>query len=351
MGGATARIEIPVRNIYYLLCYAWRRLEERDAVDVDELESTDLVNLFARVLRRGLDHLVRRGLAREYVPHEEATGRLRGRIDFARTTRGMLLQRAQAWCVYDELTHDIALNRILKATARRLVGLDGIDSQLREALHAHVERLHDVGDAQLSSQDFDRVRLHRNTASYGLLLSVCRFLHEHLLPEAGSSARPFSDFLRDEKQMHRLFEEFVREFYRAEQTSYTVGADSFGWFGLTGDLASRSMIPGLRTDIVLRSDERVIVIDTKYYQRALVENFKKEIVRPSHLNQLFAYVANITRREERPASEVQGILLYPAVAAKIDVDVELHGHRMRMQTVDLGAEWTEIHGRLLELVA
>jgi 5-methylcytosine-specific restriction enzyme subunit McrC len=43
-------MEIPIQNIYYLLCYAWNKLEERDIVDVKGIETTELCDLFAKVL-------------------------------------------------------------------------------------------------------------------------------------------------------------------------------------------------------------------------------------------------------------------------------------------------------------
>ena len=36
-------MNIPIQNIYYLLCYAWDKLEEKEVVDVDPIESTSLV--------------------------------------------------------------------------------------------------------------------------------------------------------------------------------------------------------------------------------------------------------------------------------------------------------------------
>ena len=43
-------MEIPIQNIYYLLCYAWDKLEEKELIDVDPVGMTELVDLFARVL-------------------------------------------------------------------------------------------------------------------------------------------------------------------------------------------------------------------------------------------------------------------------------------------------------------
>ena len=58
-------MEIPIANIFYLLCYAWDVLEEKDTLaDVNALQSTDLLDLFARVLVNGTRRLLRRGLDR-----------------------------------------------------------------------------------------------------------------------------------------------------------------------------------------------------------------------------------------------------------------------------------------------
>ena len=75
-------MEIPVQNIYFLLCYAWDKLEEQELVDVDPIGITELVDLLARVLINGTNHLIKRGFDRNYVAHDEWTGRLRGRIRF-----------------------------------------------------------------------------------------------------------------------------------------------------------------------------------------------------------------------------------------------------------------------------
>jgi 5-methylcytosine-specific restriction enzyme subunit McrC len=39
-------VNIPIENIYYLLCYAWDKLAEKEVVEVNPLESTSLADLF-----------------------------------------------------------------------------------------------------------------------------------------------------------------------------------------------------------------------------------------------------------------------------------------------------------------
>ncbi len=43
-------MQIPIQNIYYLLCYAWDSLEEKGRVSVDIDDTTQLLDLFAKVL-------------------------------------------------------------------------------------------------------------------------------------------------------------------------------------------------------------------------------------------------------------------------------------------------------------
>ena len=59
---------IPIQNIYFLLCYAWNQLEEKDVVEINPEDSTALQDLFARVLAGGVQYLIRRGFDRLTSP-------------------------------------------------------------------------------------------------------------------------------------------------------------------------------------------------------------------------------------------------------------------------------------------
>ena len=112
--------KIPIRNIYYLLCYAWNRLSEGDIVDVSGVDSTELADLLATVLIGGTNHLLRKGLDRGYQTVEDEMSSIRGRIDIATTARRMLLKHGKAYCIYDDFNVNTLPNRILKSTIRFL---------------------------------------------------------------------------------------------------------------------------------------------------------------------------------------------------------------------------------------
>src|SRR5687767_201482 len=106
---------IPIRNLYYLFCYAWQRFPEGGAVEVGIDESPDLPNLFARLLINSANRLMRRGLDRGYCETNEETRAPRGRMLLAEIAKRQTLRRGSVVCAFDELTADVLHNQIIKA--------------------------------------------------------------------------------------------------------------------------------------------------------------------------------------------------------------------------------------------
>ena len=72
---------VPIGNLYYLLCYAWNRLDEKDFVEVEALPRQDLPNLLARILINGVKRLLRQGVDRIYIAHtQDSQNFRRGRL-------------------------------------------------------------------------------------------------------------------------------------------------------------------------------------------------------------------------------------------------------------------------------
>jgi len=107
---------IPISNVYYLLCYAWNRLEQGAIIDINQTPVTELVDLYALVLCDGVRHLARRGLEQGYQSREEELTGIRGRLDFAVSLRRSLFLQGRTHCRYDELSPDTNANRIIKST-------------------------------------------------------------------------------------------------------------------------------------------------------------------------------------------------------------------------------------------
>ena len=338
---------IPIQNIYYLLCYAWDSLEQGQVVPVSQDDCKTLAELFARVLDGGVTHLLKRGLDRDYITEDEDTTSLRGKLGVSSTVKRNLQRKSRVYCVIDAMSHNVPHNRIVKATLRNLVHCSGLDRTLRDRLLRLYRRLHEVSDIELTPRDFGAVRLHRNNAYYRFLIQVCRLIFDNLLVNEHTGDRQFRDFLRDERQMAALFEKFVRNFYRREQTEFRVRSETFGWQGVEATHGDLHFLPRMRTDVSLDSAWRKIVIDTKYYANCLQSYYDSTTIRSESLYQLFAYLNNLQIGDDR---QIEGVLLYPTVGRSLSLRYRIQGYAIRIVTVDLNSEWQEIRQHLLGLV-
>lgn len=343
-------MEIPIANIYYLLCYAWDALEEKETLaDVDALDSTDLLDLFARVLTNGTRRLLRRGLDRGYVPREDEIAGVRGKLLTTPTLRRDLLNRGRAACVWDELEYDTLPNRILKTTFERLRGAAELDPRTGAAVRDMLRWLTPVRPLALRADHFRRVQLHRNNRIYAMLLHVCEFIHEQWLPDEHGGERRFRDFVRD--GLPALFESFVLHFYRHElpkEEDWKVTSPRFRWLVSGDDAETQALLPQMETDVCLTRHGRAIIIDTKFYTEALKTNAYGGAKLPAaNLYQIFTYLRQ--RSHETGWEQAEGVLLYPRVIRDFRADFVTHGHRIRALTIDLTRPWRDIHASLLAI--
>lgn len=340
---------IPIQNIYFLLCYSWNRLAESEIVDVSGIDSTEQVDLFAQVLIRGTQHLIRRGLQQDYQTCAETIPAIRGRIDMATTGRRMLPAQGLAHCEFDELTTNTLANQIIKSSLFYLSKVNNIDSDLRRQLVSLHRELANIDSPPLSRGLFRRVQLHSNARFYKFLLSICEIIADSLLVDEKTGKYRFRDFLRDEKRMARVYEEFLFNFYRSNRPDLSIRKEKINWLAEAKDPANLAYLPTMETDISLRSASKTLIIDAKYYQETLTSYHNVERIHSANLYQLFAYLKNLEQRDGADKT-AEGMLLYPVVNQKVRLDYTLHGHRLQICTVNLAAQWREIRDELLELV-
>lgn len=341
-------MEIPIRNVFYLLCYAWDRLDEGRVVESGAVDSPDLPNLLARVLVSGTRHVFRRGLDRGYETFAEDTRRPRGRVVPGESARRLLKRRRQIHCHFDDFTANTLPNQILRSTLFQLLAHADLEPGLKHDVAGLTRRLAEAQRIPLAAGTFRRVQLHSNNSYYDFLLKVCELCWWSWLPTQKGEGR-FRDFIRDESRMAKLFEHFVRNFYRREQSSFWAGSEKIRWDVPEGCIAS-DVLPQMVTDVTLRADDRVIVIDTKYYKEAMRERYGAWRLQEGNLYQIWTYLTQ-GRLDTEADRQAEGILLYPAVRQDFDHSWETRGHRMRACSLDLSRPWPEIHGRLLELIA
>lgn len=340
-------MSVPVKNVYYMLLYAWHLVGDRAATQVTDEGYTELQDLFAHVLCDTVSGLLSRGLDRGYVGRDEPVRGVRGKVELDQTLKRNHLARAEAHCRFDELEYDVLHNRIIKATLRELLDIR-LDPRNAGRVRHLYGRMGAVGDQRITLRDFRLVQLHRNNALYETALRICELIIDHLMIDPQTGRARFREYKERPQRMGTLFQAFVRAFFERERGQIgfrVVPGAHIQWHGKRGTLADLERLPRMETDIVLERADRRIILDTKFYAEALVGRGQTKKVIADHLYQVFAYVQN--RDAQSPGVPHEGMLLYPVVKTPIRLDYELMGRRFAIRSVDLARPWTDIHRDLL----
>lgn len=345
-------MKIPVANIYYLLAYAWDKLEESRLTQVNADACATPLDLLANLLVGGTAFLFKKGIDRNYREEEGCIPAIKGKLLIGESLQSLALHRGKAVCRYDVFDHDVLHNQILKTTLNRLCRVDALDRNLKTTARNLALRFHEVHEITLSKSVFSQVQLHRNNRFYGFLIAVCELLYDNLLPNERTGKYRFKDFLRDDDQMGRLFEAFVRNFYKRELAgSCKVFRENIAWKSAATDAKAVALLPRMQTDITIQFEGRKIILETKYYKEVLARHYGIEKLHREHLSQVFSYLKHQVNPKDAESASAEGILLYATAGQDLNVDYpDTLGHQIAVRTLNLADDWKMIRIRLLEIL-
>ena len=142
-------------------------------------------------------------------------------------------------------------------------------------------------------------------------------------------------------------------FYKYEQTEFKVKtSEQLDWQfqSLGGDL---KLVPKQRTDITLSNKDKVIIIDTKYYKKSLVDSFYgQDKFKSDHLRQITTYILNM-EDELNDNKEIEGILLYADAegSKNLNEDYRWRKYNISLKSINLNQDWQNIHIDLLSILS
>jgi 5-methylcytosine-specific restriction enzyme subunit McrC len=341
---------IVIRNVYVMMAYAFRAIRETGQ-DRLAAEHFDVIHdLFAEILIRGIGSQIKRGLHRDYRRRSEELNTVRGRIDLTRTTAALSTVRGRIVCEFDEYVLDTLHNRILKCVMILLVRSGEVSKNRKDALRRLLPYLDTVTQIAPTSIRWDQLSFTRSTASYRMLMGTCELVIRGLLPTEESGPNSLLAWVADE-EMSSLYERFLREYYRTHHPELSPAASQVDW-DLEDETASGvGQLPAMRTDITLRSRQRKLIIDAKYYGSTFrTGQYGKESVDSANLYQILAYTKNADVRRDGSTS---GMLLYARTTAdrQPDLDVVIQGNRIGARTLDLSLPWEHLRRQLEEVTS
>ena len=104
-------------------------------------------------------------------------------------------------------------------------------------------------------------------------------------------------------------------------------------------------LPNMNTDITLKSGEKTLIIDAKYYAHTMQTVYDIEKISSDHLYQMFAYVKNLDKENTGTAA---GMILYAKTQEEIIPGNRyvMGGNIIWVRTLDLNQPFTQIAGQL-----
>ena len=337
-----------IKNIYYMLSYAFTTLKESTYEDIAKEPFDNIYNLFAAILAKGIGVLLKQGLYREYRNRVEELPVVRGKIDMPGTLRNRLERRQLVTCDYDELSEDNLLNQILKSTALLLLKEKTVEDRYKAELKKEMLLFSRGSVLDLRSVHFSAIRFHRNNRTYQLLLAICQLLVEGALLTTERGEYHLASFV-DDQRMSRLYEKFILEYYAQEYGTRFKGfssqASKIEW---QVDDDYRALLPEMKTDITLSYGKKILILDAKYYRRTLQKNFDKQTLHTGNLYQIFAYVKNKAVEVADQGCTVAGMLLYAKTDEELVPDnvYQMSGNQISVKTLDLNQEFPKIAAQL-----
>ena len=176
-----------------------------------------------------------------------------------------------------------------------------------------------------------------------MLHSICYFVVFDLLltTENGNQQVPmFSD-----ENMALLFQRFILEYYRKHFPMLSVNPEQIAW---QLDDEEHGMLPIMQSDIMLRKDNHILIIDAKYYLHNTQEQYGTHTLHSANLYQIFTYVKNKEYELRDKEHRVSGMLLYAKTDESVQPDNSyvMSGNRISVKTLDLNLPFEEISQQL-----
>lgn len=341
--------KIKIKNIYYMLAYAYQTLNETGFKSIEYEDFENIHDLLAAILIKGVSGQIKRGLNKDYILYTENLSNLKGKLDISSSIKQQTFRAKKMICQYDIFINDTIYNQIIKTTMKMLLHHGELKKNNKKSIQKILLYFQNIKDIHPSRINWSAISYNRNNATYKMLINICHLVINGLLLSTSDGKYKMTQFI-DDQHMHRLFEKFVLSYFVREYPELSARASYINWD--LEDEADKLYLPFMKSDVTLTKGDKTIIIDTKYYGHTMQYNslFNKTTIISGNLYQIYTYVKN---KDIGNTGNVMGVLLYAKTDEEITPDNEyvIGGNKICVRTLDLGGGWEDIKGQLNYIVS
>ncbi|MFH5882648.1 5-methylcytosine restriction system specificity protein McrC [Liberiplasma polymorphum] len=331
--------EIPIKNLYYLVLYAFNEMKRKDLLGDKNIDKTNtgsklLIELFLVQVSK----IIKNGIFKSYNTITDEALTIKGQVDIAKTFQ---ITKPKIVMLYDEFNEDNQYNQILKKTMHNI-----LLSNLSVDILQKVKRLYAMfSEVQLVNDIDYNQKFNRVNEAYRFPLALAYLINEKVIPDSSNGDYRFIDILKDNETMSNLYEAFLRNFYRIH-TDYKVSSRVYKWDLIPIKDSDFNKIPIMKTDVELVKGDLKIIIDAKYSKKALDSRYETLKFTSNNMYQIKTYLDH-----NRNYDNLRGILIYPSNGYEFNEKYDFQNkYTIELATVDLSQDWPLIENRLLEII-
>ena len=261
---------ISIKNIYWMLAYAFRTINEKNIEKLSSEEFDNIYELFAVMMTNELNKQIKRGLNKDYVSIEENTNVLKGKVLVQKTLRtskkvNKEIVYDKVICEHDDYSVNNYLNQIVKTACIYLIRAKQIkEKKIVDKLKKALLYFDGIDEIDKKSINWNTIKYNKYNSSYRMLINISNLILDGLLINKKDGKIEFRNYIDDQK-MHKLYEKFILEYYKYHYANLNPSVPQVEWdVEKNNDLLY--LLPKMQTDITLYSNNKTLIIDAKYYR-------------------------------------------------------------------------------------
>lgn len=263
-------------------------------IDVAHIQSQrfPILEIFISAFIAEFELLLKKGIKQAYQTKEENLNYFKSRLLVNQNIKANLVNRARFYVEYDEFQFDIPQNRIIKSAIKYLEKKT-ISLKNRSRLFSYLNFLDEIPESTNFEADFNKVtQQNRLFAHYQQLLE---WAHIFLMGNSFTTYRGKSINKAILFPMEKIFEAYISAGIQRFVKGYKLKKQDRKYHLIDKhDGQSRfRLIP----DNVLRNDQEVIILDTKWKLIDQSKVTKNYLIDSSDMYQMYAYAEKYMRKE------------------------------------------------------
>ncbi len=304
-----------------------------------------LLEIFIHTFLEELELLIKRGLRKHYVNHNENVKFLKGAFDFTKHLKYNMLHKERFFVNYDDFSVNIPQNRLIKSALVYLLKKTR-SPQNKIRIHEYLAFLDEIEESRNINKDLTYIATQNRLFSH--YSKVLKWTKIFLLGESFTNFKGKSLNKAILFPMERIFEDYIGTGFKKHYTSAEIILQEKKKALVDKHIGSPKF--KLKPDIVLVSKENM-VLDTKWKIIDQNKPRKNYLISSSDMYQLFAYGK---KYKSEKITCPQLVLLYPKQELFIEPLDDFHyddNLNLTVLPVDLNCTLSETITKLIALMS